>query len=80
MRSGPQYSTMGKRELRQMLTADRKLWGQSEAGPNGVAEKSKERMSAPISPPPLKKSYVGVSFWGMAIGLPPPLCRSSLRR
>jgi hypothetical protein len=45
----------GKRVFKQILTADRKLWGQLEIGPSGVEEKSNERMRSPISPPPLRK-------------------------
>src|SRR4051794_3031482 len=47
--------SMGKRELRQMLTAVRSGEGQFSAGPIGVRLQSWERMSAPISPPPDRK-------------------------
>src|SRR3954447_1420706 len=47
--------SIGKRELRQMLTAVRSAGGHLSAGPIGVRLQSCERMSAPISPPPDRK-------------------------
>src|SRR4051794_41967314 len=46
---------MGKRELRQMLTAVRRAGGHRSAGPIGVLDQSSERIRAPISPPPARK-------------------------
>jgi len=39
-----------------MLIAVRRLCGQLETGPRGVALQSLARMSAPISPPPARQS------------------------
>jgi hypothetical protein len=39
-----------------MLTAVRRLCGQRATGPSRVADQSKERISAPISPPPARQS------------------------
>src|SRR5690349_1033320 len=39
-----------------MLTAVRRLCGQPETGPRGEDDQSKERISAPISPPPARQS------------------------
>jgi hypothetical protein len=50
--SGPQYTQIGKREPRQMLIAERRLWGHDSTGPTGDFDQSKARMRAPISPPP----------------------------
>src|ERR1700730_8008902 len=58
--SGPHHSDMGKRELRQMLTAIFRASGQVSGGPSSVSDHDFARMSAPISPPPARK-------WGKAI-------------
>src|SRR5215213_3232653 len=39
-----------------MLTAVRRLCGQPETGPRGEDDQSKERIIAPISPPPARQS------------------------
>src|SRR6266487_6244230 len=56
MRSGPQKMQLAKREFRQRLTAVRRLCGQPATGPSGEEDQSKERMNAPISPPPARIS------------------------
>src|ERR1700686_1070855 len=48
--------TMGKRELRQILTAVFRLDGQASGVPKTVWDQSRERISAPVSPPPEKIS------------------------
>jgi hypothetical protein len=58
--SGPHHSVMGKRELRQMLTAILRTSGQVSGGPSDVSPHDFARMRAPISPPPARK-------WGRAI-------------
>jgi hypothetical protein len=47
---------MGKFEEMQRLTAVRKLCGQRSIRPSGVLSQSIARTSAPISPPPKRKS------------------------
>ena len=42
--------------LSRMRTAVRRLCGQVSGGPSGVADQSKARVNAPISPPPARKS------------------------
>src|SRR5579872_2310387 len=49
---------IGNCVLRQIPTADRRLWGQLCGTPSGVAVQSAVRMRAPISPPPERKSGV----------------------
>ena len=39
-----------------MLSDVRRVGGQESRGPSGVADQSIERMSAPISPPPMSHS------------------------
>src|SRR5438477_11657481 len=56
MNSGPHQSTIGNRELRQMLTAIFSESGHCAGGPNGDCVQSWARMSAPISPPPERNS------------------------
>jgi hypothetical protein len=53
---GPQNRNIGYRELRMMLTAVRRLCGQPAIGPRGEDDQSKERISSPISPPPVRQS------------------------
>ena len=56
--SGPHHTNMGKRELRQMLTAMRRACGQRSTGPSGVAAQSVDSSSLPVSvaaaPPPIR--------------------------
>src|SRR5512141_2073386 len=49
MRCSPHHTNIGKRELRQMPTAMRRLCGQSAIGPRGVEAQSKSRTREPIS-------------------------------
>src|SRR3954462_5151773 len=58
MRSGPHHTRIAKRELRQVLTEVRRLWGQPSIGPSTVPDQSMERIRAPSSPPPERKSRV----------------------
>lgn len=51
--SGPQYSAIGKRELKQMSIAVRKLCARKRGAASGNFAQSMQRMSAPISPPPM---------------------------
>src|ERR1700675_2293443 len=55
--------TMGKRELRQMLTAVLRLDGQGSGGPKTVWDQSRERISAPVSLPPEKISLSTGEVW-----------------
>ena len=50
--SRPHHTRIGNRECRHVLTMVRRLWGQPDTGPSGVADQSRECISAPISPPP----------------------------
>src|SRR5262245_59735397 len=52
---------MGKREPRQMLIAERKLWGHPSGGPTRVFDQSKARIRSPISPPPARNLLDGWS-------------------
>src|SRR5918999_482699 len=70
--SGPHQSDMGKRELRQMLTAIFRASGHVSGGPSSVSDQDFARMSAPISPPSARK-------WGMAIMPRPSLAESFTR-
>src|SRR3954465_15314577 len=54
--SGPSQSRMGKRELRQRLTAVLIFCGHASARPSGVADQSFARIRAPSSPPPIRKA------------------------
>src|SRR5271165_1066023 len=59
--SDPQYTAIWNSDSRQILIAERRLCGQASGRPMAVELQSKRRISAPISPPPLKKSSeVGV--------------------
>ena len=53
---GPHQTNMGKREMRQMLTAISRLCGQLSTGPSDVLDQSNARMRSPISPPPARQS------------------------
>src|SRR6186997_201859 len=46
---GPHQTNIGKRELRQILTAISRLCGQLSIGPRGVADQSKSRTRCAIS-------------------------------
>src|SRR5690349_897722 len=59
---------MGKPEPRQMLMAERKLWGHDSTGPRGVFDQSTARISDPVSPPPARTSEAEVRPGGE----PPP--------
>lgn len=48
--------TIAKRDASIRLIAVLKLCGQVSTGPNGVFDQSCERIRAPISPPPERKS------------------------
>src|SRR4051794_10699698 len=52
---------MGKLEDRHRFTVVRRLCGQLSRGPSGVVDQSRERMSAPISPPPTSQLSASVS-------------------
>src|SRR5260370_18011935 len=56
MRSGPPQINIGWLLLSRMRTAVRRLCGQASGFPSGVADQSYSRVSAPISPPPARKS------------------------
>src|SRR5690349_23298993 len=49
MYSGPHHTNIGKRELRQMLTAVARLCGQPPIGPSGVSSQRNSRTRAAIS-------------------------------
>src|SRR5579864_9538740 len=49
----------GKFDDRSRLTVVRRLSGQESIGPSGVWDQSFERMSLPISPPPMSQSDPG---------------------
>ena len=49
--SAPHHTTIGNRESRQMLTAERRLCGHPDIGPMGVRDQSVVAMSRPASPP-----------------------------
>src|SRR5712691_7100046 len=53
---------MGKFEARQRLTVVRKLCGHDSMGPSGVLLQSIDRISLPISPPPMSQSSAWASF------------------
>src|SRR6185312_8575175 len=56
MYSGPHQSSSGKRLASRKLTIIFKLGDQLSGGPSAVLDQSCARMSAPISPPPARKS------------------------
>lgn len=49
--SGPHHRQMGKRERRQMLTAEQRLRGHVDMGPTGVRDQSTSFISCPAMPP-----------------------------
>ena len=53
--------------LSRIRTAVRRLCGHVSGFPNGVADQLKARVSAPISPPPARKSAL-LDFWTFNIG------------
>src|SRR5215217_7604739 len=56
MRSGPHTRQAGNFEASIILAAVFRLCGHVSGGPSGDADQSIERMSAPASPPPMRKS------------------------
>src|SRR5262249_48096035 len=56
MSSGPHQTTMGNRELRHVATVDLSVSGHSAGSPSGDVDQSWARISAPIFPPPSRKS------------------------
>jgi hypothetical protein len=50
---------MGKPVSSRMLSAVRRLCGHPSTGPTAVRDQSIDRMSAPISPPPVSGSVLG---------------------
>ena len=64
---GPHQTNMGKRELRQIPTATRKLCGHCWGGPSGVLSQSKARTIAAISPRPLMAASAARSSPGIEV-------------
>src|SRR5580704_1233679 len=56
MSCGPHQMNIGWLVLSRIRTAVRRLCGQVSGGPSGLADQGYARVSAPISPPPARKS------------------------
>src|SRR6478736_3303028 len=62
---GPHQTNIGNRELRQMLTAMRRLCGQSCEGPNGVADQSRSSRSRAVGDSPSVPGPPSSKGWGL---------------
>jgi hypothetical protein len=73
MSSGPQQTRIGNVDDRHRLTDVRRLCGQPDSGPSGVADQSMLRISSPISPPPASQFMSSLTDkamgWAAGMGL-----------